>query len=202
MTRVLEVGPDPTKRRWVVLGMALAIVALLVGGSLLVDAVLPGDHPMRAGEEVVLNEDAHQRISMTLDGDGWARDLDAEKVAGDAQVFVRDSLELQAVPVTLAGGGTADAHRLWEGMADTLRVKNPGARLAEPSSITSEQGVEGLTGALRGMRHESVAVLYPAPEGGSAVQMIFSAREASASLKEAVIADSASVVFGDKEAGA
>lgn len=183
------------------MGAVLAIVALLVGGTSLADAILPGSHPLRAGEEILVDEDPHQRISMTMPGDGWARDLDAGKGVGDTQRFARGPLEVRVMPVTLAAGATADADRLWEGMGDILRTRDTGARLAEPAPITSEQGVDGLMGPVLGLDHEAMAVLYPSPGGGSAVQMVFSAPEATA-LDEVVVAGSTSVVFTDNEEGA
>ncbi|WP_285761672.1 hypothetical protein [Nocardiopsis ansamitocini] len=199
MAQPTESGTRSTGRQWAVMGVALAVVVLLVGGALAVNTILPGTKPVPVGAEVVLEEDAQRRISLTLAEGGWVRDFDAERFTNEAQLFVRGPLRLQVVPVTLAGGTTADAARLWKGMGDILRTKAPGTRLATPSPITSDQGVEGLTGAVRGGGHEAVAVLYPAPDGEAAVQMLLSAQEHSTDVEEVLGAASRSVVFADKK---
>ncbi|QVQ53784.1 hypothetical protein J4H86_08755 [Spiractinospora alimapuensis] len=181
------------------MGVALATAAVLVSGSLVANSFLPGEQPVRAGTEIVLSDTPENRMALTLTEDGWVRDLDGRKIAGDGQLFVRDSLELQAVPVNLAGTMEADANRLWEGFEDILRTRDADVRLGDPSRITSGQGVDGLTGAVENGEHAGVAVLYPAPNGRSAAQLVLSARDDSVDLGEAVGTVARSVAFTDKE---
>lgn len=198
MVESTETVPGSRKRPWVVMGVALAIVAVVFGGSLLVNALLPGKQPVRAGEEVLLDETQEYQASLVLSEDGWVRDLDSRKLAGDNQRFLRGPLELEAMPVTLAGDTAADDDRLWEGLGDILRTKDSEVSLGDPSPITSDEGVEGLTGAVEGGENDAVAVLYSAPDGRSAVHMVLSSRAESADVDEVIDTVSRSVAFTDK----
>lgn len=195
MTEPIDTAQVPSRRRWIVMGVALAAVALLVGGAAVVNAVLPGKQPVRAGEQIILDQSKGYRPSLILAADGWAYDLETTQGAHDEVRLVRGPLELKAMSVTFVGNTTADADSLWKGLGDIARTENSGVRLGEPEPITSDQGVEGLTGPVHGGGHEGVAVLYPSPDGQSATQLILKARERSTDLEDAVDTVSTSVVF-------
>lgn len=196
MVESTDTVPVLRRRPWVAMGVAVTTAAVVVGGFSLANWLLPGNDPVPAGERITFSADAEIGTSVLLSEDGWVRDLDAQS---DGHVLQRGPLELRVKSVPLSGETTTD--QLWNGLGDTLRTRDLDVRLDEPSPITSDQGVEGITGAVLHGKSEAVAVLYPAPDGGSAAQLIMSGRDDSVDLQEAVNTIGESVAFTTHEEG-
>ncbi len=187
-------APDRSRNQWLPLGVAAAVAVLLVAAWSLLNALLPGTERIRAGDEITIGEGGGYRASLSLPQEGWSLDVGASR-AGQSYRFHRGPVDLTVTAVTPVGDPLPDAERLWEGMGDIARAGDPTARLGDPEVITTEQGVEGLTGVLRSRTEEGAAVLYPSPDGGLAVEMTLGGRDATTADLEAVADVARTVVF-------
>lgn len=192
-------APETTRNHWIPLGAATAVAVLLVAVWSLLDTLLPGAQRINAGDVVTLGQGGGYRAALTLPQDGWNLDVGASQ-AGQVYRFHRGTVDLTVTSVTPVGDPLPDAKQLWEGMGDIARAGDPTARLGEPEAITTEQGVEGLTGVMRSRTEEGAAVLYPSPDGGFAVEMTLGGADATTADLEAV-ADVARAVTFTEEGG-
>ena len=192
-------APGTSRNHWIPLGVATAVAVLLVVVWSLLDALLPGAQRVRAGDEITLGQGGGYRAALTLPQDGWHLDVGASQ-AGQTYRFHRGPVDLTVTSVTPVGDPLPDAERLWAGMGDIVRAGDPTARLGEPEAITTEQGVEGLTGVMRSRSEEGAAVLYPSPDGEFAVEMTLGGEDATTADLKAV-ADVARAVTFTEEGG-
>ena len=191
--------PRTARNLWIPLSVATAVAVLLVVVWSLLNALLPGAQRLNAGDEIVLGQEGGYRAALTLPQDGWRLDAGSSQ-AGQVYRFHRGAVNLTVTSVTPIGDPPPDAERLWAGMGDIARAGDPTARLGEPETITTEQGLEGLTGVLRSRTEEGAAVLYPSPDGRFAVEMTLGGADATAADLEAV-ADVARAVTFTEEGG-
>ncbi|WP_306370790.1 hypothetical protein [Nocardiopsis sp. CC223A] len=190
-------APGTIRDHWIPLGIATAVAVLLVVVWSLVDALLPGTQRIHAGDEITLGGDGGYRAALTLPQDGWLLDVGSSQ-AGQTYRFHRGTVDLTVTSVTPVGDPLPDAKQLWAGMGDIARAGDPTARLGEPEVITTEQGVEGLTGVMRSRTEEGAAVLYPSPDGEFAVEMTLGGADATIADLEAVADVARAVTFTEE----
>lgn len=199
MAQPSDTAPGTARNLWIPLGAATAVAILLVVVWSLLNALLPGAERVRAGDEITLGQGGGYRAALTLPQDGWRLDVGSSQ-AGQTYRFHRGTVDLTVTSVTPVGDPLPDAKQLWAGMGDIARAGDPTARLGEPEVITTEQGVEGLTGVMRSRTQEGAAVLYPSPDGAFAVEMTLGGAEATTADLKAV-ADVARAVTFTEEGG-
>lgn len=158
--------PRGPRSNWFPLGVAAILVALLTGGWALLNSALPASEALSEGRAMTLGSEGGYEASMTFD-DGWEVDTGSSSL-GQQFLFTKGEVTLYVSVVTPPGA--AKAPELWEGMRDIVRVSDASASLGEPRPITSEGGVEGLTGDLHIHQHTGVATVFPAPGGYFAVE--------------------------------
>ena len=178
--------PRGPRSNWVPLGVSVVVVAVLTGGWAAVNAALPATESMTSGHSMTLGSGEGYEASVTFD-EGWELDKGASS-QGQRYLFTKGPVNLHLAVVHPPQRATATD--LWDGMRDTVRVDDTGARLNDPEPITSDRGAEGLTGDLHIHRHTGTATIFPAPSGDFAVE----AQAVGADASPAELADAENLV--------
>ncbi|MBB6121312.1 hypothetical protein [Nocardiopsis algeriensis] len=193
-------GPGTRARDlWAPLIAAGAVVALLLAAWPLIGALLPGLQQVRAGEPITVGGRGDYRASLSLPQEGWLLDTDTSR-AGRIYRFHRGPVELTLLPVAPVSTPASDLMAMWEGMRRIARAGDHTARLDDPEVISTEEGVEGLSGNFHSRTEQGAAVVYPSPDGVFAVEMTLAGEHATTADLTAVADVLQSVSFTREEA--
>ncbi|MFE3457113.1 hypothetical protein ACFXKD_06160 [Nocardiopsis aegyptia] len=192
-------GPPGADGSWWALGLAVAVVAVLVAGWPLLDAALPDTEPVRSGHTLQVGSSQEVEARFTLRQDGW--DLHSgTSTAERVHHFSRGPAELTLTTVTPTTAVPPTAPELWRGLDRTLRAGDGSARLGVPDATTAQDGTRGLTGTLTSDTESGTAVLYPSPDGRFAVSMTLAGRDATRADLAAVDDVLTSITFHQEDA--
>lgn len=173
--------PRGPRGGWFPLGIAAAVVAVLVGGWTAVNAALPDSTPVTSGHSMMIATGSGHEAKLSFD-EGWELHP-GSSTAGQQYRLSKGPVRVQ-VSVVDPPERTSETE-LWEGMREVARVGDPSASLTDPRPVTSESGAEGLTGALHSNESIGTATLFPSPNGGFAVESTATSGESGADLADA-----------------
>lgn len=173
--------PRGPRSGWFPLGIAVAAIAILVGGWAAVNTVLPDTTPVKSGHSMVIATGSGHQAKLSFD-DGWELHPGSSS-AGQQYEFGKGPLRLRITVVTPTERSSET--ELWEGMREVVRVGDPSASLTDPRPVTAESGAEGLTGTLHSNREIGTAALFPSPNGGFAVESLAIGEGSGGDLAEA-----------------
>ncbi|MFD6100114.1 hypothetical protein ACFVWN_26880 [Nocardiopsis flavescens] len=157
--------------RWIAVGIAVAMIALVTVGWSLVNALVPGRTALTAGEELALGGDGTTRAVLVLPDDGWEADVAASHPDRSYRLH-RGPLVLDVERPGEAGDESPGTDLRWEGTRRVLLSQDPSTRVGEPSPVVSADGTEGLAADVNRARGPGTVVLLPSPDGGYAVRML------------------------------
>lgn len=183
---------------WVPLGVAAAAVALLVTAWPLLNALLPESRPLPSGTPIPVGSGTGYSASLSLPQEGWRLDAGASR-AGQLYRFHRGPVELTLHTVLPVASPPPGVRELWRGMERIVRAADASARLGEPEAVSTLTGDEGLAGPLRSRTQRGTAVVYPSPDGGTAVEMTLAGGQATGADLAAVADVLRSVSFARED---
>lgn len=180
-TTLRHARPRGPRGGWFPLGIAVAAIAILVGGWAAVNTALPDTTPVKSGHSMVIATGSGHQAKLTFE-DGWEL-YPGSSSAGQQYRFGNGPVRLRITVVTPPERSSETA--LWEGMREVVRVGDPSASLTDPRPVTAESGAEGLTGTLHSNEDIGTATLFPSPNGGFAVESVAVGEDSGGDLAEA-----------------
>ena len=148
--------------------LVVAVIAALTAGWPLINLAVSDRQPVPAGRTMSVGPNTAQSARFTL-GPGWS----VQSAATDPRqeyVLRHGAEEMSLMYVTLAS--PAEAVHLWAGLRKVLSLGDASARLGKPRQITSARGRKGLTGLVTEDGRRGRAMIYPAPAGNFAIEMV------------------------------
>ncbi|WP_084392696.1 hypothetical protein [Nocardiopsis listeri] len=173
--------PRGPRSGWFPLGIAVAAIAILVGGWAAVNTVLPDTTPVESGHSMVIATGSGHQAKLSFD-DGWELHPGSSS-AGQQYQFSNGPVRLRVTVVTPPERSSETA--LWEGMREVVRVGDSSASLTDPRPVTAESGAQGLTGTLHSNEGIGTAALFPSPNGGFAVESLAVGEDSGGDLADA-----------------
>lgn len=169
--RATAAPPCPSRarrsRRWGPAAVAV-VLALFAGGWPLIDSWIRGDERVRAGTVFRVGPGEDRRAWFRV-GEGWTLDR------GDTRpsrrfVLRHGDVDLSVSYISLPAANDAD--RLWSGLRDTLRVRDPDALLGPSQPLTADAGALGRTGDVGRDGDTGRAAIYTGPKDTFAISLI------------------------------
>ncbi|TDD72163.1 hypothetical protein [Actinomadura rubrisoli] len=136
--------------RWWGTGLVALVLLVLGAGLTLLDQALgDGERPLRAGTVLSVGTERGgvRPVAFSVPSAGWALSEEGSSLGNNAKL-VRDGVVFNlSVIVPLA---PLNARALWDGLGRIVSVHGRVRLRTAPAAITTAQGLRGLTGSLAG----------------------------------------------------
>ncbi|NYJ38239.1 hypothetical protein [Nocardiopsis aegyptia] len=167
----LETAAERAAPRWIAIGVALALIALVTAGWSLANAAIPGTSPVSSGQELDLGGDGTTRAVLVLADDGWGVDVSASH-PGQSYRLERASAVLDVVRPEDWEADQPDMAQRWQGARGILLSEDLSTEVGEPGPVASADGTEGWAAHVSRSRGPGTMVVLPAPSSGYAVRLL------------------------------
>jgi hypothetical protein len=159
-------NPERLRVRWLVI--IVGVMALLTVGWPLLSLAITNRSPIAPLTTLTVGPGRGDAARFTV-GPGWSM-LPSDTNPRMYYTLRRGGLDMSVTYVSMANG--AEAHHLWTGLDNVIRVDHPGIILGKPSPITTAQGREGMTSTLTGAGHSGTATVLALPSRDFAVELV------------------------------
>jgi len=176
--------------RWLL--TVVGVMVLLTAGWPLLNRTVSDSRPLAAGRSLTIGPGGALVARVTVGRD--FRLLPAESNP-------RQQYSMQVGPAQLLVSSVSlpvptSASRLWAGLRQVLSLSHPGTTLGRLTTMTTEQGQQGVTGAITSTTKAGLAAVFVAPAGKFAVDIVMIApRAAVKRMKAAALILLRSVTF-------
>jgi hypothetical protein len=148
--------------------IVVTVMAILTAGWPLLNLAVSNHQLLARGTTLTVGPNSGQSARITV-GPGWSvRSSQSNPQSGYS--LDHGAVNLAVTYVTLAN--RAQTPRLWAGLRLILEITDPGARLPLFARLTTIHGRTGLTGRLTGKALAGSAMVFAAPSGAYAVEIL------------------------------
>jgi hypothetical protein len=156
------------RRRLRRLAIVIGVMALLTAGWPLLNKTVADNRPLAAGHSLTIGPGG-ALIARIRVGRGF-RLLPAQSNPHQQYSMRVGPAQLTVASVSLPM--PVSATRLWAGLRQVLSLSHPGTTLGRQTTMTSAQGLPGVTGSVTSKSKAGMAAVFVAPTGKFAVDIV------------------------------